>query len=135
MFRLNELVSSAISRDAVLPVLHLAHRLTRNARSLGLTIEPQDLYKSYGGDKATDLDVIVICDGRFIIGEVKSSVTGLKDSDLAKRGEVAKNIHPDEVVLGAVGTAWPDEVKELINQSAAELARHDVAVTPVLLSW
>ena len=105
------------------------------ARSLALVIEPQDLYESYDGKRITDLDIIVICDGRFIIGEVKSSMTGFKDSDLTKLGEVAKNILPDEVVLAAVGSAWPEEVRILIDRFGSELAKHDVAVSPVLLSW
>jgi hypothetical protein len=135
MFRLNELIGSAISRDAVLPVLHMAHRLTRSARSLGLTIEPQDLYKSYGGQKVTDLDVIVICDGRFIIGEVKSSASGFKDSDFNKLGIVAKSILPDEVVVAAVGASWPAEVEKLIQEMTSDLAAHEVAVNPILLEW
>ena len=39
---------------------------------MALVVAPQNLPDTYDGPVITDLDVIAVCDGRFIIGEVKS---------------------------------------------------------------
>ena len=134
-FRLNELIGSAITRDGVLPLVDALNELSLGANDMALTILPQDLRKTRGGDKVTDLDIIVVRNGKFVIGEVKSSPDGVDDATIASLTEVAAILRPDVLVVAAVAQKWPAAVAARLEHLTAGLAPLGISVSPMLLEW
>ena len=87
------------------------------------------------GHRYSDLDILVITEGRISIGEVKSDPKGFKEEHFTKLRTIASELRPDELVVAAVGTAWPPHVNEQIISLSQDLAKVDVVVTPLLLQW
>jgi hypothetical protein len=108
--------------------------MSRSRRVLALTV-PQDLRESYDGDVVTDLDIIVVRDGEFIIGEVKSSPNRFDADVLASIASVAEKIHPNRVILAAPGKEWPISVQQPAAKLAETLRDFGTEVQLPLLDW
>ena len=134
-FRLNGLVQSALARDGVLPLLHALYELSHRGRDMVLVIPPQELLESYDGRVLTDLDMVLICDGRFIIGEAKSQPAAFDDATVKSLGKIGVTIRPDMVVVAAPGSEWPDDVRERLAWLKQELRSADVELKGELLAW
>ncbi len=134
-FQLNGLVRSGLLQDGVLPLLHAVYDLTDRARHMALVMAPQDFFVDYEGPVQTDLDVIVVCDGRFVIGEVKSHPSRIQAKQLAALSQIARTVRPDEVVIAAVGSNWPEPVPELLEEMESELRQLGIQVTAKLMKW
>ena len=93
----------------------------------------QEVFKRGVNQPFTDLDVVLISNGKFIVGEVKSDPGGFAQADFEKLLEVAKEVRPDEVILSAPGEEWPPHVLTEIANFTESLRAYDVDVTPVLL--
>ena len=134
-FRVNGLIQNALADHGVLSVLHAVHDLTDRARAMAFTTAPLELRESFDGPVVTDLDVFVIADGKFIIGEVKSSTGSVTPEQLKVLGEVAIEIRPDFVIVAATGTEWPSEVSAQIAGLQSVLSQHKIAFEARLLDW
>lgn len=134
-FRLNNLIASGIAREGVLPLLEAAHGLTEMASDIALVFAPQELRESRNAEPLTDLDLILIRDGRFLIGEVKSNPDQVDAAQLALLVQVAKRLRPDTVVIAATGKAWPERVRKQIEEVGSTLAECDIKTQPLLLRW
>ena len=134
-FRLNTLVTEALTREGVLPLLNAVHRITDSASDFVLAIPPQDLRESHDGEVVTDLDIIVVRDGDFIIGEVKSSPNRFDEEVLASIASVAKTVHPNRIVLAAPGKEWPVPVQERVAKLGDRLRDLGIEVQLLLLDW
>jgi len=135
MFRQNALVQSAVARDGILPLLHAIYKLTKHAREMALVVAPQELRESFDGRPITDLDLVLVTDGVFIIGEVKSDPAAFSDDVVGRLADVTETIRPDRLVLAAAGSAWPDDVGRRIDELQSQFAARDVQVTSMLLDW
>lgn len=135
-FRLNSLVRNALRKYGTLAVLHTLYELQRDSSSeMFLYLPCQDIFKAGGNAPFTDLDIVVIKKGKFIIGEVKSGPGGFKHSDFEKLRDVAIELLPDEILLAAPGDNWPDDVLTEIKNLTDELKQVDVTVSPRQLQW
>jgi len=135
-FRLNDLVQNALRKYGTLAVLHTLYELQRDSFSeMFLYLPCQDIFKADINTRFTDLDIVVIKEGKFIIGEVKSDPGGFKHSGFQKLKEVAIELLPNEILLAAPGDKWPDDVLVEINNLTNELRPIDVTVSPRLLRW
>ncbi len=137
LFRLNELVSNAIDKSGILAVLHALVQLERWAHDFFLYLPCQDLYEDRGDgryERVTDLDLVVVQDGRFIIGEVKSSAEGFLEYNFERLIELALEIRPAKVVFAATGTKWPDTVGAHFAEVKKRL-EPDVEVEAILVDW
>ena len=135
-FRLNDLVQIALRKYGTLAVLHTLYELQRDSFSeMFLYLPCQDIFKDVRNTPFTDLDIVVINKGKFIIGEVKSNPGGFEHSNFEKLKEVAIELLPNEILLAAPGNKWPDSVLTEIKNLTDELKQVDVTVSPWLLQW
>jgi len=133
--RLNGLVRNAVAREGVLAVLQALYDIGHNARRMFLVIPCQDLYERYGGNRFTDLDIIVIRDGQFVLGEVKSSTTGFDAEVFNKLQTVAQELRPNLLIVTAPGVEWPPEVEALVNDLRTQVEPLGTKVEARLLKW
>jgi hypothetical protein len=134
--RLNDLVQNAVRKHGTLAVLHTLYELQRDSFSeMFLYLPCQDIFKADVNASFTDLDVVVINKGKFIIGEVKSDPGGFQHSDFEKLRVIATELLPDEILLAAPGDNWPDDVLTEIKNLTDELKQVEVTVSPRLLQW
>ena len=157
-FRLNDLIVNAIRYHGTVSVLHALYFMQdyRSAHGMFMYLPCQDVHmRDEGATKDdpttiamkdgelhireglcyTDLDILVVTGGRICIGEVKSDPGGFAKADFTKLKTLATELRPDELVLAAVGTAWPPPVNHQISLLTQDLAAVDVVVTPLLLQW
>lgn len=98
----NNIFSTSESRDGNLTVIRVLAVLS--AKSLSFQYSPQlNLYDDPSINKPfTDLDIVAMQDGRFVIGEAKyNSKLFSEDSNksLKSLAEIAQIIHPDKIIL------------------------------------
>jgi hypothetical protein len=134
-FRISALVESALVRDGVLPLIHAVGMLAEGTREALLVIAPQELREVYDGPIVTDLDLVVLRDGQFMVGEVKSDPAAFDEEVLTTLANVASAIEPDVVVLAAPGMSWPDDIGRRIEELREQLKAKDIAVLPLLMDW
>ncbi|MFL5386507.1 MAG: hypothetical protein ACJ8GN_28655 [Longimicrobiaceae bacterium] len=134
-FRLNTLVLNAIRRDGVIPVVQCLYGLETRYREMFAWFLSQDVYERDNPQRYTDLDIVAIRDGRFIIGEVKSNPASLKRSDLDHLEAVALEVVPDEVVVAAPGEHWPAQQLDLIGKLEKRLSERGIKLSPILMQW
>ena len=136
-FRLNELVGNALRKHGTLAVLQALYHLQhyRGLSEMFLYVPCQDIIKKGEEQPFTDLDIVVIRDGRPIVGEVKSDPAAFEAEDFEKMLETAKGIEPNEVIFAAPGEAWPSSVTAEFERYREAVAPLEIDVNPVLLRW
>jgi len=117
----------------MLAVILTLNELEQFSRSLFLHCPCQDVFKKGRSGKFTDLDILVVSEGRLIIGEVKSTPGGFKKHDLQCLETLALCILPDEVLLSAIGVNWPPDISSAINEMEERLHNAGVALSKILL--
>lgn len=127
-FRLNGLVTNALAHEGLLPLVLALYAETIGARDSAVVIAPQELRGQDGGPVVTDLDVVVLRGGRFVVGEVKSQPTAIDDRVCDTLRTVATRVRPDVVLLAAPGEAWPADVTARIDALRTALAPISVNV-------
>jgi len=100
---------------------------------MALVIAPQNLRESVDGPLITDLDLLLVVDGVFTIGEVKSSPAAFGDSVLSTLADVTLSVRPDRLVLAAPGSTWPNDVSRRVDELRRTMEASDVEVMPLLL--
>jgi len=135
-FRLNNLVRNALCKHGILAVLHALYKLhDESGTGMFLFLPSQDIFEGNQQNPFTDLDIVVIRNGKFLIGEVKSNPAGFKPDDFYKIKVTAEDLLPDEVLLAAEGETWPPDVEKEIKQLTETLKSLDIKVKPLLLQW
>lgn len=134
-FRLNDLVCNALRKHGTLAVLQALYQLERLSGGMFLFLPCQDIFEGHQRNPFTDLDLVVICNGKFLIGEVKSDPGGFEPSDFVKLREVAEELLPDAVILAAPGEKWPEEVEGEIRRLEEALGPAEVKASARLLRW
>lgn len=77
-----------------LAVVHALFELDRRSRGMFMHLPCQDIFEKGRKEPFTDLDLMVIRDGKFLIGEVKSKSDGFKSDDFTKIQEVVEDLLP-----------------------------------------
>lgn len=134
-YQVNGLIRNAIIRHGVLPVVHASWKLTDRARVMAIVIAPQELREEEDGPLVTDLDIIIVVDGEFILGEVKSSPDSFDEQQMSILASVAQELRPNVFVLAAPGKEWPPEVNARFEDFEEKLTSFDVKVKRLLLDW
>jgi len=134
-YRVNALVANALRRDGILAVLEALDSL-KEPPSAGFAWVPSlDVFEADSRIPYTDLDLVVLRDGRLLIGEVKSSPMGFDDDTVRKLGDVAEDVEPDEVIFAARGASWPPDVKARLSAARERLATAGISTSEILLRW
>ncbi len=135
-FRLNDLVRNALKRHGTLAVLHaLYDEMQQASRGTFLFVPCHDIFKKGSEEPLTDIDILVISRSAVVIGEVKTSPQGYRPEHFETLKELALDLLPDEVLVAAEGTGWPNEVAIEIQKLTTALAPMDIKVRARLLSW
>ncbi len=134
-FRVNELLANALDREGALAMLLALVELEHFGSDMFLFLPPQDVFERRARAAFTDVDLAFIRNGKFGIGEVKSSPLAFDADDLERTATVAEDWRPDILLLAAPGTSWPVHVRTEFDRLAARLAAHHITVKPWLLSW
>lgn len=95
------------------------------------------LYKRYPEDQgwvpSRELDILCVCDGKFVIGEAKARAELIAPSDISDLAETAKDLKVDVALLAVLS----DE-RSLIDaklQQLRELVPDTIEVRAMIASW
>ncbi|MBS1516252.1 MAG: hypothetical protein JSS63_14555 [Bacteroidetes bacterium] len=124
-YKLNTLFEMGYSRQGLCPVILVLGQLLGDARNSFLFTASLDIFNerddSIYYDKkikpVTDLDIVCILDGKFIIGEVKHNNKLFTKKDFDTMYEVALRIRPDKIIFSSMS----EQPSELINKYIADL--------------
>ena len=112
-YRLNELTRAAYALHGTTPVILVLGQLFRRCRTsfffspnLNLLTKPQDASPEKL-DKAAEVDIACVQDGKFIIGEVKQSMSLFKKKDFDTMAEIAEQTKPNIVLFSCVDSQKP----------------------------
>lgn len=126
--RLNALVKQA-SKHNVIPVLLILGFLEQGA-TRSFAYQPQtEVFPSTDNGKAlTDIDVLALVDGKFVIGEVKTSADTFEEKDFEAMRECAVRLKPDRLLFSALKDGPSEQVLEQIRRLENELRGHRTEV-------
>ena len=110
-YRLNSLIRAAYTEHGTTPLILVLGQLLDESRdsflyspNLNLFAEPKD-----NSSEKAEVDIACIQDGKFIIGEVKQSMSGFSEEDFDKTAEIAKRVKPDTVLFSCIDSQQPNK--------------------------
>lgn len=112
-YRLNNLVYAATASHGTIPLILVLGQLLDERRDSFLFSPNLNLYAEQKDTAFNDLDLIAevdiacIQDGKFIIGEVKKSMSFFKKKDFDDMAEIAKRVKPDIVLFSCIDKQEP----------------------------
>jgi len=101
-YRLNSLARAAYAEHGLLPVVLVLGQLLMDARSAFLFAPCLDLFETDDKRPIGDLDIAVILDGKFLIGEVKQSRDLFDEATFAKMEGIARRLLPDTLLFASM---------------------------------
>jgi hypothetical protein len=101
-YRLNSLARAAHAEHGLLPVVLVLGQLLMEARSAFLFAPCLDLFEIDDKRSIGDLDIAVILDGQFVIGEVKQSRNLFDEATFAKMEGIARRLLPDILLFASM---------------------------------
>ncbi|MDE0088561.1 MAG: hypothetical protein OXU23_22755, partial [Candidatus Poribacteria bacterium] len=134
-YRLNNLVHAATASHGTIPLILVLGQLLDESRdsflyspNLNLFAKPQD--GSSGDLKPTaEIDIACIQDGKFIIGEVKQSMSLFSKKDFNDMAEIAKRVKPDIVLFSCIDKQQPTKnITNHIERIKKELCQLEIDV-------
>lgn len=117
-YRLNSLVRAAHAEHGLLPVVLVLGQLLMKARSSFLFAPCLDLLEENNKGPIGDLDIAVIIDGRFVVGEVKQSRDLFDMATFAKMEVIARRLLPDKLLFASMDR----EPTPMISKEIARLS-------------
>ncbi len=125
-YRLNSLVQAGYAEHYLTPVVLVLGQLLRECRSSFIFTTSLDLFERRGKasswdlelEKLGDLDIVCIQDGKFIIGEVKQSVSWFKNKHFKKMADFAERLKPDILLFSSL-----EPKTNRINENIKELQK------------
>ena len=134
-YRLNGLIQAAHARHGISPEVLLLGQLFDESRTsfffspnLDLFVVPQDK-SSQRLEKVAEVDIACIQDGKFIIGEVKQSMSLFRKKDFDTMAEIAKRAKPDVVLFSCMGSPrLKESILKHIERIKAELSPLEIDV-------
>lgn len=134
-YRLNDLVTNALRYHGTLTVIQALASMEDVPSGMFLFLPCQDIFEANKKKQYTDLDLILIENGKFVIGEVKSDSTAFDLDDFNKLGAIAEDLQPDKVVFAAPGEIWPATVHDFLATLKARLVPLQIEVQDLHLTW
>ena len=102
-YRLNSLVRAALAQHGLLPVVLVLGQMGRSAMSTSFLFAPcMDLFETHNGKPIGDLDIAVILDGKFVIGEIKQSRDRFDQETFRKMEKIARRLLPDTLIFASM---------------------------------
>ena len=130
-FSLAPLVADAIRGHQLLP-LAVIGLLAREAEHDFLWEPETELRRAvFPGLADSDIDILCICDGRLIIGEVAES-GGFGQNDARKLVELARILRPDEIVFGVMRRCMSDADSRIVDSVREQTGDIGTQVTILL---
>ena len=136
-YRLNSLIHAAHARHGITPAVLVLGQLFEESKtsflfssSLNLLAFSQD-ESSEGWDKAAEVDIACIQDGKFIIGEVKQSMSLFGKKDFDAIAEIAERAKPDIVLFSCIDSREP--TPSIINHM--ERIRNRLSPLEIEVTW
>jgi len=117
-YRLNSLAQAAHAEHGLLPVVLVLGQLLIDAGSAFLFAPCLDLFEKDDKGAVGDLDIAVILDGQFVIGEVKQSRDLFDKATFAKMEGIARRLLPDVLLFASMDR----EPTVLITKEIARLS-------------
>jgi len=117
VYRLNSLVLDALRYHGTFPVAWTLSQLLDWAREGFIFLPCLELWDDYDGRKLAEVDIACIIDGQFTIGEIKTSSSEFSQEEIEKLCVVARNVLPDQIVIGALHPPYKD-----LNDAAVKIA-------------
>lgn len=118
-YRLNSLARAAHAEHGLLPIVLVLGQLLMEARTSFLFAPCLDLFEEDKKGPVGDLDIAVILDGQFVIGEVKQSRKLFDEAIFAKMEWVARRLLPDILLFASMDR----EPTALINREIRRLSQ------------
>jgi len=103
LYRLNSLVKECHAFQGLAPVIIVLGELLNQCNYFFVYSASLNVYEGRKKRPITDLDIICVRDGKFIIGEIKKDPKAFKERDFLKIKKIAKNIRPDIVLFSSLG--------------------------------
>jgi len=126
-YRLNSLARAAHAEHGLLPVVLVLGQLLMDARSAFLFAPCLDLFETDDKRPVGDLDIAVILDGQFVIGEVKQSRDLFDEATFATMEGVARRLLPDILLFASMD-------REPTVLIAKEIARLSEVLRPLSIT-
>lgn len=117
-YRLNSLVRVAYSEHGLLPVVLVLGQLLMKAESAFVFAPCLDLFETMDGRSVGDLDIALVIDGKFVIGEIKESLGRFDPASFVTIENIARRLLPDAVIFSSLDR----EPNDRINREIARLA-------------
>lgn len=127
-YRLNSLVRAAHAEHGLLPVVLVLGQLLMSARSAFVFVPCLDLFEKNSKDRIGDLDIAVICDGKFVIGEVKESRELFNQAIFDKMEDIARRLLPDILLFASMDREPTDFIAGEIKRMSTVLEPLNIAV-------
>jgi len=128
-YRLNSLARAAHAEHGLLPVVLVLGQLLLEARSAFLFAPCLDVFEDDEKGPVGDLDIAVIRDGEFVIGEVKQSRDLFDEATFVKMEGIARRLLPDVLLFASMDREPNPLITEQIKRLSAALAPQRIAVT------
>ncbi len=135
-YRLNGLVQAAHALHGITPEILVLGQLYDESRTSFLFSPNLDLFanrqdeSSQGLVKVAEVDIACIQDGKFIIGEVKQSMSLFRKSDFDAMAEIAKRAKPDILLFSCIDSLRPKAaILKHIERIRTELSPFEIEVT------
>ena len=130
-YRLNSLVLSGFYGQGLMPVILVLGQLLKNSVSF-IFVPNLDLYDEYNPNNnptpSAEIDVVCIRNGKFIIGEVKESVSHFGQAEFNKMEDIAMRTKPDQVIFSALSEQPSEDVKQKIKELSDKLKPYGIDV-------
>ena len=135
-YRLNSLIQAAHALHGITPEILVLGQLYDESRTSFLFSPNLDLFanrqdeSSQGLVKVAEVDIACIQDGKFIIGEVKQSISLFGKSDFNTIAEIAKRTKPNRVLFSCIDSQQPTGfISKHIERIKTELSPLEIEVT------
>ena len=136
-YRLNELIHAAHALHGTTPVILVLGQLLEESRTsflfspnLNLLTKPQD-ESPEELDKAAEVDIACIQDGKFIIGEVKQSRRHFSAADFDTMAEIAERTKPKKVLFSCIDSQKP--TPSIVNHM--DRIRNRLSPLEIVVTW
>ncbi|MCD4817133.1 MAG: hypothetical protein K8S23_00400 [Candidatus Cloacimonetes bacterium] len=120
-YKLNSLIQLGYSQQGLTPVILVLGQLLEESLTSFIYDTSLNVFKKNKNKPFTDLDIVCIQDGKFIIGEVKQSIQRFKDDDFTKMKEVAVRIKPDKIIFSSLDNKCSNSLRKKINKLEKDL--------------
>jgi len=128
IYKLNDLIRNAISFHGVFPIVWALGKLLFITPLSFIYLPGVCLYEEYNSPfPYAEIDIACIENGKFAIGEIKTSAEGFKKSDIKKFINICKDIEPDEAIIGAFYDK-KNRIPKLAKKLQKELAPYEIEV-------